>query len=307
MKVTKFLVLSFLLFAFTAASFPEAVHAEDHAAVLDEFHREVLAGARYVIASRNNTATLRVTATNKTICHSDVILSTLNDGLPIIFSPEIKANDSVIREDTYLNLNFNATTCAEEGVTTMWKIGSLSTPPVVTTGGVDSVNRFMITKYEDENIYQLSFCPRSELLCEYNAVIALLQLPYYYPLLSCRLWIHDASKVPDEDTIKAMEDFYTEIYAGSFREFLISELHGGGLAGHFGHDKTYALVADRFYWPRLRTDVHTVVDRCRICQLNKGTKHQAGLYTPLPIPDKPRHIKDDHRNTAEDHSKHPSK
>ncbi|CAK7341105.1 unnamed protein product [Dovyalis caffra] len=28
-----------------------------------------------------------------------------------------------------------------------------------------------------------------------------------------RLWIHAASKVPEEDTIKAMEDFYREIYA----------------------------------------------------------------------------------------------
>lgn len=28
-----------------------------------------------------------------------------------------------------------------------------------------------------------------------------------------RLWIHAASKVPDEATIKAMEDFYREIYA----------------------------------------------------------------------------------------------
>ena len=64
---------------------------------------------------------------------------------------------------------------------------------------------------------------------------------------------------------------------GSFREFLTSELHGGGLAGHFGYDKTYALVSDQFYWPRLRKDVHTIVDRCRICQINKGTKHQVGL------------------------------
>ncbi|KAL5751049.1 hypothetical protein ACOSP7_025652 [Xanthoceras sorbifolium] len=74
---------------------------------------------------------------------------------------------------------------------------------------------------------------------------------------------------------------------GSMREFIIQELHGGGLAGHFGYDKTMALVADRFYWPRLRHDVHTIVDRCRVCQLNKGTKQHAGLYSPLPIPHKP--------------------
>ena len=78
---------------------------------------------------------------------------------------------------------------------------------------------------------------------------------------------------------------------GSLREFIITELHGGGLAGHFGHDKTYAITADRFYWPRMRKDVHKVVDQCRICQLNKGTKQQAGLYTPLPVPDQPwQHI-----------------
>lgn len=28
-----------------------------------------------------------------------------------------------------------------------------------------------------------------------------------------RLWIHAASKIPDPDTIKAMENFYREIYA----------------------------------------------------------------------------------------------
>jgi hypothetical protein len=74
---------------------------------------------------------------------------------------------------------------------------------------------------------------------------------------------------------------------GSFREFFITELHGGGLAGHFGHDKTFDTVTDRFYCPRIRRDVHTVVDRCRVCQINKGTKQPAGLYMPLPIPDRP--------------------
>ena len=33
----------------------------------------------------------------------------------------------------------------------------------------------------------------------------------------------------------------------SVRDFLILELHAGGIAGHFGRDKTIALVEDRFY------------------------------------------------------------
>ena len=42
---------------------------------------------------------------------------------------------------------------------------------VVTTGGVDRLNRFKITKYEGENsFYQLSFCPMSEPFCECSCV-----------------------------------------------------------------------------------------------------------------------------------------
>lgn len=33
------------------------------------------------------------------------------------------------------------------------------------------------------------------------------------PVFEGRLWIHAAGKVPEEATIKAMEDFYREIYA----------------------------------------------------------------------------------------------
>ncbi|KAH7543753.1 hypothetical protein JRO89_XS15G0011100 [Xanthoceras sorbifolium] len=53
---------------------------------------------------------------------------------------------------------------------------------------------------------------------------------------------------------------------GSMREFILLELHGGGLAGHFRFDKTYLLVADRFYWPHKRRDFYTIVARCRVCQ-----------------------------------------
>ncbi|KAM2088669.1 hypothetical protein ACFX1T_032717 [Malus domestica] len=73
----------------------------------------------------------------------------------------------------------------------------------------------------------------------------------------------------------------------SLREFLIWELHGGGLAGHFGKDKTIALMEDRFYWPSLKRDVARLLSQCRTCQLAKARKRNTGLYTPLPIPHAP--------------------
>ncbi|KAF9661867.1 hypothetical protein SADUNF_Sadunf19G0113300 [Salix dunnii] len=54
MKITGFLVLSFLLFALTATSFPVAVHAKDPAAVLDVYGNEVTAGANYLIGAASS-------------------------------------------------------------------------------------------------------------------------------------------------------------------------------------------------------------------------------------------------------------
>ncbi|KAL9390589.1 hypothetical protein Peur_019195 [Populus x canadensis] len=166
MKITKFLGLSFLLFAFAATSFPEGVHAEDPAAVLDYYGDEVQAGASYLIVEEDIRV---VNATINPICNSDVILSTGNEGLPVTFSPVINSTDGVIREGTLITVSFDASTCRMAGVTPMWKIGFNSTAKgyIVTTGGVDRLNRFKITKYEgDSSFYQLSYCPNSEPFCE---------------------------------------------------------------------------------------------------------------------------------------------
>ena len=56
----------------------------------------------------------------------------------------------------------------------------------------------------------------------------------------------------------------------SLREALIKELHSNGLAGHFGIDKTYQLLSDRFYMTQLRRDVTKTLKHCFTCQTAKG-------------------------------------
>ena len=73
----------------------------------------------------------------------------------------------------------------------------------------------------------------------------------------------------------------------SLREFLVWELHAGGLAGHFRRNKTIEAVEHRFYWPSLKRDVARLVSQCRTCQLAKQRKQNTGLYTPLPVPNSP--------------------
>ena len=71
------------------------------------------------------------------------------------------------------------------------------------------------------------------------------------------------------------------------RENLIKEKRSGGLAVHFGTDKTYEQLSHFYFWPKMRTEVDKFVKNCKICQYAKGRSQNAGLYTPLPIPDRP--------------------
>ena len=73
----------------------------------------------------------------------------------------------------------------------------------------------------------------------------------------------------------------------SLRDFLIWEIHAGGLAGHFGRNKTILAVEDQFYWPSLKKNVARVVAQCRTCAVAKQPRQNTRLYTPLPIPDCP--------------------
>ncbi|PKU68694.1 RNA-directed DNA polymerase [Dendrobium catenatum] len=74
---------------------------------------------------------------------------------------------------------------------------------------------------------------------------------------------------------------------GSTRLVIIRECHESSIAGHFGRDKTLALVQEHFFWPSLNRDVDRFIKRCRICVIAKTQSKKLGLYIPLPVPDGP--------------------
>ncbi|OMO52725.1 Integrase, catalytic core [Corchorus capsularis] len=68
---------------------------------------------------------------------------------------------------------------------------------------------------------------------------------------------------------------------------LLRESHEGGLMGHFGVDRTYDILHEHFFWPKMRHDVGKYVASCIVCLQAKSTSKPHGLYTPLPIPHEP--------------------
>ncbi|KAK1602548.1 hypothetical protein QYE76_037397 [Lolium multiflorum] len=73
----------------------------------------------------------------------------------------------------------------------------------------------------------------------------------------------------------------------SVRFVISQESHAGGLMGHFGREKTLLMLADHFYWPKMRRDVDRYVKRCITCNKSKSKLKPHGLYTPLPAPTTP--------------------
>lgn len=69
----------------------------------------------------------------------------------------------------------------------------------------------------------------------------------------------------------------------SVRDLIIKEIH----EGHRGRGKSVELFLRQYFWPHARRDMEKFVERCHTCQVSKGTATNAGLYTPLPVPDAP--------------------
>lgn len=151
-----------------------------------------------------------------------------------------------------------------------------------------------VAKYKagKANIVADALSRRHVLLATVDAkVLGFELIKEYYNLDPDFSEIIKANKIGSKDHFHQMEGF---LFKGNklcvpkcpIRELLIREAHGGGLAGHFGINKTVELLQEHFYWPRMIGDVQTILSRCGTCQRAKS-RFQQGPYTPLPVPDKP--------------------
>ncbi|KAK1642583.1 hypothetical protein QYE76_060388 [Lolium multiflorum] len=61
------------------------------------------------------------------------------------------------------------------------------------------------------------------------------------------------------------------------------ESHAGGLMGHFGREKTLLMLADHFYWPKMRRDVDRYVRRCITCNKSKSKLKPHGHFSSHPF------------------------
>lgn len=73
----------------------------------------------------------------------------------------------------------------------------------------------------------------------------------------------------------------------SLRDAILIEAHSSNLGGHFGKNKTLALIQENFYWPKMERDVIRYVERCGTCHMAKSWAQNTGLYTPLPVAEAP--------------------
>jgi hypothetical protein len=68
---------------------------------------------------------------------------------------------------------------------------------------------------------------------------------------------------------------------------MIWEAHYSWVARHFGVEKIVIVLQKHFSWPKLRQDINKYIKSCTACAIAKPAIKKQGLYTPLPIPEKP--------------------
>lgn len=76
--------------------------------------------------------------------------------------------------------------------------------------------------------------------------------------------------------------------SGKLRLRVLRDKHDHVLAGHWGQNKTLAMVRQEYTWPGLRDYVNRYVGSCVSCKRGKSVCHKPyGFLCQLPVPERP--------------------
>jgi len=96
-------------------------------------------------------------------------------------------------------------------------------------------------------------------------------------LLFTRRWRQDDSPREDDAVLCVPR-------VGNLRYQLFHECHDTELGSHFGANRRYELLGERFFWPRMLPSVKSYVKSCDTCQCTKLGRTTPGLLMMLPVP-----------------------
>lgn len=89
----------------------------------------------------------------------------------------------------------------------------------------------------------------------------------------CKEW--KKLRLEDEVLYRAIHDniepepIYQLVLPKEMKTDIFTELHNK--AGHFGNEKTYSMIRQRFYWPEMKADIQDWCKQCERCALRKVT------------------------------------
>jgi hypothetical protein len=66
------------------------------------------------------------------------------------------------------------------------------------------------------------------------------------------------------------------------KDIILNGLHSDSLSGHFGIENTLQRIKQKYYWPKMATDIEEFVKSCDICQRRHGRHKQPSLQ-PIPV------------------------
>lgn len=78
---------------------------------------------------------------------------------------------------------------------------------------------------------------------------------------------------------------WKQLPPASDRELIVKQIHD---KAHFGYDKTLGAIKQRYYWPKMNTEIRRICRECLICQTSKASNTNAtppmGAQKPVEYP-----------------------